>query len=33
MSTSRVIELATKALQDAKDLGRNRVVSQEWEHS
>ena len=32
VSASKVIEGAMKALQDAKDLGRNRVVSREWEH-
>jgi len=31
MPCSKVIETASRALQDAKDLGCNRVVSREWE--
>ncbi len=31
MAPERLYEAALKALQDAKDLGRNRVVSREWE--
>lgn len=31
MSVNKVVEAAARALQDAKDLGRNRVVSREWE--
>lgn len=32
VTVAQVIDAAGKALQDAKDLGRNRVVSREWEH-